>query len=163
MDNPFGGTNLIADTVIAFRIFLIPMVLYNMSYSWIGFRDGLLGKVNPVSLYLSTIFFALVPQLGFSVTAIMSAEEVGSGPLTLIWLMFFAMFNIAAISARLTGQFALFDKFIWLFERNNLDVAIRAVKLSHVDPGAYEECTNNSEVKVVKRILKDVGISPDDT
>lgn len=161
MDNPFNDGGLISDIVMAFRIFLIPMVLYNMSHTCKAFRQVVSGRANPMSLYRSILFFTLVPQLGLSVTAIIHAEEVGSGPLSLIWLMFFAMFNIAVIAGRYTHQVADFDKFFWLFEQDNLDVAIRAVKLNHVDPEGYEECTGNSEVKIVERILKDVGISPD--
>ncbi len=164
MDNLFVGLDLIEIKVLLFRMLMIPLILFNLSFTAPGFWQVMRGNLNPSSLYRSVLFFGLVPQLGFHLTSLSSMEQVGEGPLTLLWLMFFMLFNVGAAAGRVLNQFGKFDDLIELYQSQHIGTAIRVVQLSNLDRETMERYLNKVEIEVVKKVVaEDVGVPDNST
>ena len=153
MDNLFLELDFVARVVIIIRIILVPMLLFNLSFTWRGIWDIFKGHPTPTSLYRAVLFLAFLPQFGFNTTAILSFEPVGEGPISLGLLLLFLLSNILAIFGRVMNQHGKFDDFRWLFEGYRLTTAIRVVRLSEVDPKRFEEYLKHIELELVEEVV----------
>lgn len=149
----FINMSLMAVTVWFFRLAMVPMILYNLTFSFSGFWDYMLGRDNPTAIYRSVLFFGCSALLGFQTVALTGAEDVGAGPWTLLFVMLFTLMNITAILGRKLNRFGEFDKFMWLFEGQNLTAAIRAARVNQVNPDLIDKHLAMAELKVLDKLI----------
>lgn len=145
--------NLMAATVMIFRLIMIPMILYNLSYSWTGLRDLFRGQNNPTIIYRCQLFFGCLALLGFQTVALTKVEEVGSGPWTLLFVLLFTLMNIAAIFGRRLNQEGAFDTFMWIYQSDYLKTAARSVKVSGIDAEIMEHYLQKAELEALDRLI----------
>lgn len=115
---------LAQDLVFAVRLILIPLGLYCLSWGYTGFVDLLRGNFWPVPLYRAAIASFAILTLGFQITYFVGMEEVGSGPWSLVWLMFAFAGHVFACAGRMTGHFNYAEKFYWLLSSGHIRVAL---------------------------------------
>lgn len=120
----WGGEVAASDLVDIARGVLIPLALYCVSWSWTGPAEVMRGMIWPVSLYRSCVFCLGVFTLGFQITHFTNAEEVGSGPWALLWLMIAICAHGFAVAGRFSGHFQLGENFYSLLLGGHLRVAL---------------------------------------
>tara|TARA_Y100001968_G_C19454482_1_gene771893 strand:- start:75867 stop:76364 length:498 start_codon:yes stop_codon:yes gene_type:complete len=146
---------LAATALLALRMLLTPLLLYNMGWSFKGFRQLVQGRAYPTSLYQTVVFMFSGAVLGYNGLTF-------GGRLVSDWsepwsLGFQCMIAVASVSALIGRRIAVtidFERFYWLFTSDNLEVAVRAAELNMADPEYTQEMLNVAETTVAVRLAK---------
>lgn len=155
LDNHFS-LGLTATALIVLRILMMPFIFYNLGWSFKGFKQLIGGAVYPTSLYQSVVFFSSLGLMGYHVMAVLGrTAQSWSEPYSLaLQCLFFLAMLIATIGRRIAVTVD-FERFYWLFEQNNLDVAVRIAELNQLDPeyteGVLDLAENNLAIQLARR------------
>lgn len=118
-------------TILVMRMLMLPLIIANLLWSIKGFWQFLKGIAYPASVYDSVIFLASAAMLGAHLLAFNGKPVYDDTSIyvLLIQCLFFSVCAIAAYGRRISVKREA-EKFYWLFNNNNLDIAIRAAYLA---------------------------------
>lgn len=145
---------LMTVTLVILRVLLTPLAIYNACWSATGFFSLLRGKNFPTSIYQSVVFSASCGILGFQLLALAGVRRNEDPAITLALLCTFFLANILSAFGRRYHMVMQFEKFYWLFQENNLDVAVRAAELNRFDPRYTEGILTNAETEMAVEMVR---------
>ena len=144
-----------AAALIMMRLLMVPLLIYNMSWSSMGFKDLVAGRPFPTAIYRSTVFTFSAAALGYHALAFIGREV---SEWSVLWSFFlqcaFMLGCVAAAIGRKLAITAHFESFYWLFSSNNLDIAVRSAQLNEVDPDYTEAMLGAAEAAMAVKIAK---------
>ena len=137
---------------------MVPLLIYNMVWSFKGLMQFTKGISYPASVYQSVVFLLCAGIFGAHSLALMGKAfyDWSSPYVLIIQCMFFSAASIAAYGRKVavTSQF---EEFYWLFNSNNLDLAVRAAQLAEFDRDFAARSIDAAEtaaaVKLANRVL----------
>lgn len=143
-----GQHGLTPFSILVLRSLLVPLLLYNLIWSFQGIFHFWKTHVFPVSIYKAMIFLftagVVVRQINFFVGYPTEDFSVGA----LIAVCFTALASItAAVTHRLNLATRL-KTYYWLMMHENMDVAVRAAELSRFDREYMEGVMDNAETTI---------------
>lgn len=137
---------LVGTSVLIIKMLMLPLILYNLSWSFRGLWQFLRGISFPTSVYQSVIFFTSIGLLGYQLLAIFGRTSSSwSEPYALALQCIFFLSMTCAFIGRRAAITVDFARFYWLFQSNNLDVAVRAAELNQLDPEYAENALHMAE------------------
>ena len=147
---------LAASALLILRVLLLPLLAYNMRWSFRGFVELLKGRSYPTSLYETVVFMFSGACMGYSALTLLGREV---SAWSLPWsLAFQCMILVAAIAAFIGNKVAAtvkFERFYWLFASNNLDVAVRMAEMNVADPEFAEGALATAEATLALKLAKE--------
>ena len=146
---------LATTALLVLRMLMTPLLIYNMGWSFKGFRQLLRGDAYPTSLYQTVVFMFSGAVLGYNgLTFTGRVVSDWSEPWSLGFQCMIVVASVCAFIGRRVAVTVDFEKFYWLFSSNNLDIAVRAAELNMADPEYIEEMLNVAETTVAVRMAK---------
>lgn len=158
-----GNLDFVLVALVVLRILMLPLLVYNMCWSYTGFYSLMRGRDFPTSIYQSVIFSFCVGILGAQVMWLLGVQSSITPPGALLALCFFFLGNILAAFGRKYHSIMDFDKFYWLFHDDNLDMAVRAAKLNEFDPKFTRALIDNAEAQMAVEMVRRTMHKKEDT
>lgn len=146
---------LSATALLVLRLIMVPLLIFNISWSYKGFKWVLKGASFPTSIYQSVVFLMSMGLLGYHALTI-------GGALLDPWALPFSlalqcMFFLASLLAFAGRQYAIvfkFEQFYWLFDEDHLDIAVRAAQINKFDPVYADAVLDAAEADVALKMAK---------
>lgn len=146
---------LATTALLVLRMIMTPLLVYNMGWSFKGFRQLLKGDAYPTSLYQTVVFMFSGAVLGYNcLTFTGRVVSDWSEPWSLGFQCMITVASVCAFIGRRVAATVDFEKFYWLFSSNNLNIAVRAAELNIADPEYTEEMLHVAETTVAVRMAK---------
>jgi hypothetical protein len=146
-------------TTLVMRMLMVPLLLYNMFWSFKGFWQFVKGIAYPGSLYSAVVFLGAVAlmmghMLAFTGKAVYDQSSIYILLIQCIWF--------AAVLTTIYGKTVTIrtkaDDFFWLFNNNNLDLALRTAHLAEFDRSFTQDVIDSAEntaaMKLVSKALR---------
>lgn len=153
--DPAFTLGLTATAILVIRTLMIPLVVYNIIWSFKGTMQFFRGIHFPTSLYQSVIFFMSTGLLGYHALALLGRDvSPWSQPYSLmLQCLFFLASGIAFIGRRVAASID-FERFYWLFRDNNLGLAVRVAEMNEMDSDYTHEVIEVAESTLAIRLAK---------
>ena len=149
------SVGLAAVAVLVMRILLTPLLLYNLRWSFGGFRQLLKGVVFPTSLYQTVVFMFSGAVLGYNILAFFGRTvSTWSLPWSLAFQCMILLGSVAAFVGRRLAVSLNFENFYWLFSSGNLDLAVRVAEMNEADPEFTEGAVAAAEQTLALQLAK---------
>lgn len=147
--------NLIIWALLAIRFLMLPLIVYNLGWSFRGFINFVNGKEYPACLYESLVFFMSLGLSGYHLMYFIGRTSSDwSLPYSLALQCLFFLASLVAFIGRRLSITLNFQKFYWLFESNNLEVAVRMAHLNQLDPDFAKKSLEAAESSMVLHLAK---------
>lgn len=147
---------LAASALLILRVMLVPLLLYNMRWSFSGFVDLIKGNSYPTSLYQTVVFMFSGASLGYNVVTFLGRTvSTWSIPWSLAFQCMILVAGVAALIGNKVAATVRFERFYWLFSSNNLDVATRMAEINMIDPDFAQGTLEAAEATVSLRMAKE--------
>lgn len=120
-----------SNALMIIRMLMVPLLIYNLSWSIKGFWQLIRGIPYPTSVYQSATFLSTLGVLALHNLAF-AGRPFQNWSLPYLLMIHCAFFASAAASAygRRISIVNQFEKFYWLFNKGNLDLAARVSVLA---------------------------------
>lgn len=143
-----------AQATLLVRLLMVPLILYNLGWTFRGFVELLKGIPYPTSIYQSVVFLMSSGLLGFHILAFMGRSSPSWNSAALAMQCLFLLACILALVGRRIAISMNFERYYWLFETNNLDVAIRMGKINQLDPKFASATLESAETTLAIRLAR---------
>lgn len=148
---------LAASALLILRLLIIPLLVYNMSWSFSGFRELIKGNSYPTSLYQTVVFMFTGASLGYAILTFFGRMvSEWSLPWSLAFQCMILLGSIAALIGRKVSITVDFERFYWLFTSDNLDVATRMAELNVRDPEFTQSVLETAEATLAIKLAREV-------
>ena len=146
---------LVATALLTLRILITPLLLYNASWSFKGFLQLLKGDAFPTSIYQTTVFMFSGAVLGYNVLTFLGRNvSTWSLPWSLTFQCMILTASIAVFIGRRVAVTVDFERFYWLFNSGNLDIATRVAEMNEADPEYTEGVVSTAETTLALKLAK---------
>lgn len=155
--DPIDWANLtfVAWALLLIRFAMLPLVVYNIAWSFRSCVDFIMGRNFPASLYESMVFFMSMGLMGYHLLSFLGRTTSDwSHSYSLALQCFFFLASLVAAIGRRLAMTVDFEKFYWLFKDNHLEMAIRIAEINHIDPEFAEETLSKAEKAMTSRLAK---------
>lgn len=146
---------LVAISVFLIRMIMVPMLLYNVWWSFVGAKKLLRGTFTPAMIHEASVFFFSLGLLGYhSLAAVGRIDGGWAAPYSLALQCILFVATLCALIGHRLAITVKFERLYWLFTNNNLDVAVRAAHLNAIDPEYIEGALTAAEATLAVRIIQ---------